>query len=48
MTTTLEKEINRGKSQLYLGIGSLFQYFGEGGLTALLVGGFLLSTVLLD
>ena len=47
MTTTFEKEINRGKSQLYLGIGSLFQYFGEGGLITLLVGGILLSIMLL-
>ena len=48
MTTALEIEINRGKSELYLGIGSLFQYFGEGGLITLLVGGILLSIVLLE
>jgi hypothetical protein len=48
MTTSLDKEINRGKSRLCLGIGSLFQYFGEGGLTMLLVGGIYFSIVLLE
>lgn len=47
MTTAFHTEINRGKSRLYLGIGSLLQYFGEGGLTTLLVAGVYLSIVLL-